>query len=103
MDWVIILSWAAFGIIITGMLALDLGVLNKKAHEPTKKEALTWALVWIGLAFLFNIGVYLSEGGRKGLEWTTGYVIELSLSVDNIFVFILIFSSEHYLFAILFK
>jgi len=75
------------------MLVLDLGVLNKEAHEPSKREALTWALVWVGLALLFNIGVYIFEGWSKGLEWTTGYVIELSLSVDNIFVFILIFST----------
>jgi tellurite resistance protein TerC len=92
-DWGTILPWAAFGIIIFGMLALDLGVLNKEAHEPTKREALTMAGVWIGLALLFNLGVYVFEGWEKGLEWTTGYVIEESLSVDNIFVFILIFST----------
>ncbi len=93
MDWGTILPWAAFGIIIFGMLALDLGVLNKEAHEPTRKEALVMAGVWIGLALLFNVGVYIFEGWEKGLEWTTGYVIEESLSVDNIFVFILIFST----------
>ena len=93
MDWMSILPWTIFAVIIAGMLALDLGVLNKKAHEPSKKEALTWAIVWVSLAFLFNAGVYIFEGGTKGLEWTTGYVIELSLSVDNIFVFILIFST----------
>ncbi|MCA9861321.1 MAG: hypothetical protein KC438_16465, partial [Thermomicrobiales bacterium] len=92
-DWMTILPWTIFAVIIAGMLALDLGVLNKKAHEPSKKEALTWAIVWVSLAFLFNAGVYIFEGGTKGLEWTTGYVIELSLSVDNIFVFILIFST----------
>ena len=93
MEWGTILPWAAFGIIIFGMLALDLGVLNKEAHEPSRKEALVMACVWIGLALLFNIGVYIFEGWEKGLEWTTGYVIEESLSVDNIFVFILIFST----------
>ncbi len=93
MDWMTILPWAVFGVIIVGMMVLDLGVLNKEAHSPSKREALTWAIVWVSLAALFNIGVYISEGWSKGLEWTTGYVIELSLSVDNIFVFILIFST----------
>lgn len=93
MDWVGILPWAVFIVIIAGMLALDLGVINKKAHEPTKRESLTWAIVWVGLAALFNIGVYISEGWETGLHWTTGYIVEQTLSVDNIFVFILIFSA----------
>lgn len=93
MDWGGILPWALFAIIITGMMVLDLGVLNKDAHEPSRREALTWAIVWIALAMLFNLGVYLFEGWKTGLEWTTGYVVELSLSVDNIFVFILIFAA----------
>jgi len=93
LDWAIILPWAIFGIIIVGMMVLDLGVLNKEAHEPSRREALTWAVVWVSLAALFNIGVYIFEGWETGLEWTTGYVVELSLSVDNIFVFILIFSA----------
>lgn len=93
MDLEHIILWAVFGIVIAGILALDLGVFNREAHEPSKREALTWAIVWVSLALLFNVGVYISEGWQKGLEWTTGYVIELSLSVDNIFVFILIFST----------
>ena len=93
MDWMGILPWAVFIVIIAGMLALDLGVINKKAHEPTKRESLTWAIVWVSLAALFNIGVYISEGWETGLHWTTGYIVEQSLSVDNIFVFILIFSA----------
>jgi tellurite resistance protein TerC len=88
-----VLPWALFVGIIAGMMILDLGVLNKEAHEPTRREALTWAIVWVSLAMLFNIGVYIVEGWETGLEWTTGYVVELSLSVDNIFVFILIFSA----------
>jgi tellurite resistance protein TerC len=88
-----VLPWAAFAIIITGMMVLDLGVLNKEAHAPSRREALTWAIVWVALAALFNLGVYIFEGVGTGLEWTTGYVVELSLSVDNIFVFILIFSA----------
>lgn len=93
MDWGTVLPWAAFGVIIVTILALDLGIFNREAHAPSRKEALTWALVWISLALLFNAGVYILEGWEKGLEWTTGYVIELSLSVDNVFVFILIFST----------
>ena len=93
MDGIHILPWSIFVVIIAGMLALDLGVFNKKAHVPTKRESLNWALVWIGLAIAFNIGVYIFEGWETGLHWTTGYIVEQSLSVDNIFVFILIFSA----------
>jgi tellurite resistance protein TerC len=92
-DFHYILPWALFAIVVTTMLALDLGVFNKKAHEPTRREALSWAMVWLAIAAVFNAGVYIFEGRTRGLEWTTGYVIELSLSVDNIFVFILIFSA----------
>lgn len=92
-DFHYILPWALFAIVVTTMLALDLGVFNKKAHEPTRREALSWAMVWFSIAAIFNAGVYIFEGRTRGLEWTTGYVIELSLSVDNIFVFILIFST----------
>ena len=75
------------------MLALDLGVFHRHAHEIHRREALTWSAVWIGLAIAFNIGVYYFQGSEKGLEWTTGYLIEKSLSVDNVFVFLLIFST----------
>lgn len=92
-DFSYILPWALFAIIVTSLLALDLGVFNKKAHEPSRKEALGWAIAWFLIAATFNLGVYIFEGGTRGLEWTTGYVVELSLSVDNIFVFILIFST----------
>jgi tellurite resistance protein TerC len=74
------------------MLAIDLGIFNKKSHKVPVKEALTWSLVWITLALLFNFFIYLKFGKIKALEFLTGYVIEYSLSVDNIFVFILIFS-----------
>jgi tellurite resistance protein TerC len=87
-----ILPWAVFLAFVAGMLALDLGVFHRSAHEVSRREALAWSAVWIGLAILFNIGVYLFEGSDKGLEWTTGYLIEKSLSVDNVFVFLLIFS-----------
>jgi tellurite resistance protein TerC len=84
--------WIGFHIFIFIMLALDLGVFHKKSHKVPVKEALIWSLVWISLALLFNIFVYYELGKVKALEFFTGYVIEYSLSVDNIFVFILIFS-----------
>lgn len=78
---------------VLGMLALDLGVFHRNAHEIHRREALAWSAVWIGLAIAFNIGIYYFQGSEKGLEWTTGYLIEKSLSVDNVFVFLLIFSA----------
>jgi tellurite resistance protein TerC len=90
------------------MLALDLGVFNKDVHKISVKEAITWSCVWIGLALLFDLFIYLDHdfGKVKALEFLTGYVIEYSLSVDNIFVFILIFSyfavNEKYQHKILF-
>ncbi len=84
--------WIGFHIFIFIMLALDLGVFHKKSHKVPVKEALTWSLVWISLAMAFNLLIYFKFGKIKALEFLTGYVIEYSLSVDNIFVFILIFS-----------
>jgi predicted tellurium resistance membrane protein TerC len=74
------------------MLALDLLVLHRKAHAVSLREALTWSCVWVSLALLFSLGVYFARGGEKALEFLTGYVIEWSLSVDNLFVFLVIFS-----------
>jgi tellurite resistance protein TerC len=74
------------------MLALDLGVFHKKTHKVPVKEALIWSAVWVSLALLFNLFIFFEFGKTKALEFLTGYVIEYSLSVDNIFVFILIFS-----------
>lgn len=85
------LMWVAFNILIVIMLIIDLG-LNRKSHEVSYKEALTWTTVWITLALLFNGGIYYYMGETKALEFFTGYVIEKSLSVDNLFVFIMIFS-----------
>jgi tellurite resistance protein TerC len=84
--------WIGFHIFIFFMLALDLGVFHKHTHKVPVKEAVIWTFVWITLALLFNLFVYLEFGKTKALEFLTGYVIEYSLSVDNIFVFILIFS-----------
>ncbi len=88
-----LLPWALFLVFIAAMLALDLGVFHKHAHEIARKEALLWSAAWIGIAILFNLGVYAFQGSEAGLQWTTGYVIEKSLAVDNIFIFILIFST----------
>ena len=73
------------------MLAVDLGVFHRKAHSVSIKEATTWSLVWISLAMIFNLGIYFAWGPEKALEFLTGYVIEKSLSVDNLFVFLMIF------------
>jgi tellurite resistance protein TerC len=87
------LFWVVFNLFVFTMLALDLGVFNRKAHTPSFKEAGIWSATWITLALLFNLGVYIWLGPQFGIEFLTGYLIEYSLSVDNIFVFVLIFSS----------
>jgi len=84
--------WIVFGIFIPVMLALDLGVFHRKDHIIKVKEALIWSAIWISLALLFNLGVYFVVGHEKALNFLTGYLIEESLSVDNLFVFLLIFS-----------
>ncbi len=84
--------WIGFHVFVFLMLALDLGVFNKKAHKIPVKEAVIWTVVWISLAMLFSVFVMFEFGKTKALEFLTGYVIEYSLSVDNIFVFIMIFS-----------
>ncbi|HSN85315.1 MAG TPA: TerC family protein [Thermoanaerobaculia bacterium] len=76
---------------ILGMLALDLGVFHRREHQVGPREATIWTLVWIALSLAFNLWVYLQFGPTKGLEFFTGYVIEKALSIDNIFVFIVIF------------
>jgi len=84
--------WIIFTVFVLGMLVLDLGVFHRKAHVVSKKEAALWSLVWILLAMVFNAGIYYVSGPVRALEFLTGYLIEKSLSVDNIFVFIMIFS-----------
>ncbi len=87
-----ILPWVLFNIFVLAMLALDLGIFHRKAHEVNIREALIWSVVWITLALLFNVGIYVWRGSEQALAFLTGYVIEKSLSVDNLFVFLLIFS-----------
>lgn len=84
--------WTGFNVFVLIMLALDLGVFHRKAHLVTFKESISWTLVWITLAMLFNLGIGHYMGDDKALEFFTGYVIEKSLSVDNVFVFALLFS-----------
>ncbi len=84
--------WAGFVVFIIAMLALDLGVLQKRDHEIGIKEAVLWSVFWITLALLFNVGIYVFDGKEDALSFLTGYVIEKSLSVDNLFVFLMIFT-----------
>ncbi|MFN8675697.1 MAG: TerC family protein [Thermomicrobiales bacterium] len=88
-----LLPWIGFLLLVLGMLALDLGVFHRDAHVVTRREALIWSGVWIGLALLFNVGVFLRMGNQAGIEWFTGYLVEKSLAVDNIFVFLMIFGA----------
>jgi tellurite resistance protein TerC len=85
-------GWAGFNLFVLAMLALDLGVFNRKAHVISVKEALIWSAVWISLAGLFGLGLLYFEGKQIALEFFAGYLIEKSLSVDNLFVFILLFT-----------
>ena len=84
--------WIGFNLFILLMLALDLGIFQRKPHKIKVKEALIWSTIWIILALIFNVFIYFEMGEQKALEYFTGYLIERSLSVDNIFVFILLFS-----------
>jgi tellurite resistance protein TerC len=94
--------WIGFNLFVLAMLAIDLGVFHRKSHAVSSKEALTWSIVWISLSLVFNAVIYLYwdrmmpnssyTNSEAGLAFLTGYLIEKALSVDNIFVFILIFS-----------
>jgi len=86
------LLWGGFTVFVLAMLALDLGVFHRKAHVVGTREALGWSIFWIALALACNVVVWRSFGGERGLEFLTGYLIEKALSVDNIFVFLVIFS-----------
>jgi len=84
--------WVGFNLFVLVMLALDLGVFHRRAHAVSLKEASIWSVVWITLAMIFNAGLYLFAGPEPALQFFTGYLIEKSLSVDNIFVFVLLFT-----------
>jgi tellurite resistance protein TerC len=83
--------WVIFTVFILAMLALDLGVFNRKTHVITMKEAMLWTAFWVSLALAFGAGVYFFYGHGKAMEFFAGYLIEYSLSIDNLFVFMLIF------------
>jgi tellurite resistance protein TerC len=87
-----LMLWVVFNVFVLGILVLDLGVFHRTAHAVSLREALVWSCVWVSLALLFSLGIYLVQGGEKALEFITGYLIEWSLSVDNLFVFLVIFS-----------
>jgi len=87
----VLLFWILFNLFIVAMLVLDLGVLNRRSHRVGFREALVWSAVWISLAAAFSVFVFFWQGRTPALEFVTGYVIELSLSVDNLFVFLVIF------------
>ena len=84
--------WVGFNVFVLAMLALDLGVFHRKAHVVSLRESFVWTGIWIALALVFNAGIWHYFGSQKGLEFFTGYVIEKSLSVDNVFVFALLFA-----------
>jgi tellurite resistance protein TerC len=84
--------WIGFNVFVLLMLALDLGVFHRKSHVVAFREAIGWTCVWVLLALLFNLGVWHYMGQEKAIEFFTGYLIEYSLSADNVFVFGLIFS-----------
>jgi tellurite resistance protein TerC len=85
-------KWALFNAFVLALLLFDLGVLRRKSHDVKIKEALGWSAFWIGLALAFCGGIWYYAGRNRAFEFLTGYITEYSLSVDNIFVFILIFS-----------
>ncbi|MGH2467439.1 MAG: TerC family protein [Candidatus Limnocylindrales bacterium] len=87
------LAWIIFGALIGSFLALDLGVFHRQAHVVAPREALRWTGIWVGLAVTFGALVTVWRGGEAGITWFTGYLIEYSLSVDNVFVFALVFGA----------
>lgn len=86
------MKWVFFNLFVLGMLALDLGFLNRRDGRMSVKNALLWTSLWVVMAMAFNYGIYLNRGPDKALEFLTGYLMEKSLSVDNIFVFVMIFT-----------
>lgn len=87
-----IYGWVGFNVVVLAILALDLGVLHRKSEKVTLRQAAIWSAVWVALSLCFALAVYLMMGKQSGLEFLTGYLIEYALSVDNIFVFVLIFT-----------
>jgi len=95
MNWNSLLPWILFNAAVVFMLWLDLTVLHKKSHEVKIKEALWQSLLWITIALIFNAGIYFVKGSQLALEFFTAYLLEKSLSIDNLFVFIIVFEYFH--------
>ncbi len=99
-------GWIGFNVVVLAILALDLGVLHRRSEKVSLKEAATWSAVWVALSLCFAFAIYRTMGRESGLEFLTGYLIEYALSVDNIFVFVLIFTyfkvPENYQHRVLF-
>ena len=99
-------GWIGFNVAVLAILALDLGVLHRRSAKVSLKEAATWSAVWVALSLCFAFAIWRTMGEEKGLEFLTGYLIEYALSVDNIFVFVLIFTyfkvPENYQHRVLF-
>lgn len=87
-----LVPWVLFTLFVLALLAIDLGVFHRQAHAVSLREATVWSAVWIALGLAFGAGVFAVSGQERGLEYLTGYLIEKSLSVDNIFVFVLVFT-----------
>jgi tellurite resistance protein TerC len=85
--------WIIFNAGVLLLLVLDLGVLNRRAHEVSMREAAAWSVFWVSVSLAFNLWILHVHGGEKALQFFTGYIIEQSMSVDNIFIFILVFRS----------
>jgi tellurite resistance protein TerC len=85
-------AWVAFAVFIIAMLAIDLGIFQREAHEVSMREAIAWCCVWATLALGFNAGLWAWQGAEYGQQFLAAYIVELCLSVDNIFVFILVFA-----------
>ncbi len=84
--------WVAFGVFVVTMLVLDLGVFHRRSQEPTLRESARWTVIWVALALLFNGLVWKWGGPTAAINFFTGYLIEWSLSMDNVFVFAVIFT-----------
>ena len=101
-----IFLWTSFNLLVLILLGLDLGIFHRKDHKISMKESLIWSVIWVIVALLFNVFVYFWKGGTTALEFFTGYFIERSLSIDNLFVFLMIFTyfkvSERYQYRVLF-
>jgi len=87
-----IVIWAGFNILVLIMLAIDLGIFHRKDHRISVKEGIVWSIIWVIVALIFNVGYYFWQGHEKALQFFTGYLIERSLSIDNIFVFLMLFT-----------